>query len=465
MNCPLYRLGCGGCCGLREPYGELLRAKHRRILRYFPQALPPIGMEAPLHYRHKVISTFAPSRGRLTSGIYAQGSHRVLPVHDCYLHDVRLDAVVRCVREILSDYGIPAYDEDRGTGVLRHLQLRKSHADGSVLVTLVCASETLPEGRRAAEAIRSACPDVAGVVFNYNPRKTSAVLGFRESVLAGTDHIEEVLCGCRFRISSRSFFQINPLQAEKLYSNAVALADLRSDSDVIDAYCGVGSLGIIAARKARKVVGLEFNGSAIRDAHVNAGFNGLENIRFIAGDAARLLADSGVRAQTVFLDPPREGCTPMMLEALARYGAPQIVYVSCNPETLSRDAVVLFRKGYRIRTVLPVDLFPYTEHVETICLLSKLSEAKHHISVQVDMDELDVTDAESKATYEEIQAWVQEKYGFHVTHLNIAKTKQKCGIIERQNYNLPKSEDSRSPETSKEKEEAIIDAFLHFKMM
>jgi 23S rRNA (uracil1939-C5)-methyltransferase len=294
------------------------------------------------------------------------------------------------------------------------------------------------------------------------------VLGDREKVLYGKGYIEDMLCGKTFRISSRSFYQVNPVQTEILYDTAVKLAGISKQDAVLDAYCGIGTIGLIASDSAGKVVGVETNNDAVRDAIANAKNNNVTNCWFLnadAGDYMSQMADEGIRFDVVFMDPPRTGSDERFIRSLLKMNPARVVYVSCNPETLKRDLKLLVSGGYKATAIQPVDMFPYTEHVETVCILSKLSEAKHHISVQVDMEELDVTAAESKATYEEIQEWVQEKYGFHVSHLNIAKTKRKCGIIERQNYNLPKSEDSRSPETPKEKEEAIVAAFKAFQMI
>ncbi|MBQ1778679.1 MAG: 23S rRNA (uracil(1939)-C(5))-methyltransferase RlmD, partial [Acidaminococcaceae bacterium] len=307
-----------------------------------------------------------------------------------------------------------------------------------------------------------------GIVLGVNRTRTNVILGDSYRTLWGSDRLEDTLCGLSFRLSVPSFYQINHSQCEVLYSKAVEFAGLTGQETVLDLYCGVGTITLTMAAHARRVLGAEIVPEAIADAKDNAARNGIENAEFFCGDAgavAAKLAAEHLRPDVVTVDPPRKGLAEDVVRTIAQMAPERVVYVSCDPATLARDVARFAAEGYCAVRAVAVDMFPRADHVETVCLLSKLSEAKHHISVQVDMEELDVTAAESKATYEEIQEWVQEKYGFHVSHLNIAKTKRKCGIIERQNYNLPKSEDSRSPETPKEKEEAIVAAFKAFQMI
>ena len=275
------------------------------------------------------------------------------------------------------------------------------------------------------------------------------------------------LCGCRFKISPASFYQVNPVQAARLYEKAVELAGLTGRETVVDAYCGTGTIGIIAAKKAGKVIGVESNPDAVKDCISNAKTNGVKNIRFYREDAGRFLkamAADGIPADVVIMDPPRAGSSREFLDALGTLKPERIVYVSCNPETMERDVSVLEKCGYRGTQVWPVDMFPWTAGVETVCLLSKL-HSDQHIEVEVKMDELDLTAAESKATYEEIKKYVLEHTGLKVSNLYIAQVKQKCGIIERVNYNLPKSENSRQPKCPPEKEKAIKEALEYFRMI
>jgi 23S rRNA (uracil1939-C5)-methyltransferase len=344
--------------------------------------------------------------------------------------------------------------------------IRKSFATGEILLCLVINSDSVPS--LPDDNFESA--GVSTLSINHNSKNTNVILGKKTEVISGHGFITERLGELSYRVSAPSFFQVNTIQAEKLYTFVKGFASLEGNEKVWDLYCGTGTIGLFLSHYSPdiRLTGIEVVPSAIEDAKNNAVLNKARNTVFLCGKAEeivpKLLSDDGA-PDVVILDPPRKGCDTVCLDTVAKASPKRIVYVSCNPATLARDVKLLTAGGFTVQTVQPVDMFPRCGHVETVCLLSKLSEAKHHISVQVDMEELDVTAAESKATYEEIQEWVQEKYGFHVSHLNIAKTKRKCGIIERQNYNLPKSEDSRSPETPKEKEEAIVAAFKAFQMI
>ncbi len=370
-DCPLRARGCGGCPLLGLPYPEQLARKQARVAAFFPGALPILGMKQPFHYRNKVISTFAQGNGGLVSGLYGEGSHRVLPVDSCLLHDERADAIVRAVREVLNRHGAQAFDEDRGTGLLRHLLVRRARRTGQALVTLVTAAPGLPRARDIALDIADACPDVVSVVHNVNPRRTSAVLGFRERALLGPGHIEDGLCGRVFRLSSRSFYQVNSAQAERLYRLAVGMAALTGRESVIDAYCGIGAIGILAAGGAKEATGIESNAEALKDARINADRNGVGNIRFLLGDAGLALRRMEGPADAVFLDPPRAGCSPEFLEALCRRAPEGIVYISCDVLTQARDVRRLEQDGYRVLKVRPVDMFPHTEHVETVVSMAR----------------------------------------------------------------------------------------------
>lgn len=469
--CPVLNL-CGGCQLLDMEYAKQLAFKQKQaeeLLKGLCPVKPIIGMKDPFHYRNKVHAVFdRDKRGNIISGIYEENTHHVVPVEKCLIEDQKADEIIGTIRGMLKSFKIRTYDEDTGFGLLRHVLIRKGFSTGEIMVVLVTASPVFPSKSNFVKALREKHPEITTIVQNINGRGTSMVLGDKEHVLYGKGYIVDELCGCRFRISSKSFYQVNPVQTEILYDKALSLAGLTGQELVVDAYCGIGTIGIIASKTAGKVIGVELNQDAVRDAVNNAKMNGIENIRFYCNDAGRFLvnmAEQGEKADVVIMDPPRSGSTEEFMDAIGKLGAEKVVYVSCNPETLARDVRYMKKMGYRAEEAWLVDMFPGTVHTETVCLLSKLSEAKNHISVKVDMDEMDLTAAESKATYQEIKEWVKEKYGFHVSHLNIAKTKRKCGIIERKNYNLPKNEDSRSPETPKEKEEAITEAFRHFQMI
>lgn len=382
MECELRAQHCGGCPLLGMEYEAQLKRKEeqvRRLIGRYGPVRPIRGMENPYHYRNKVISTFAPGpKGRLVSGIYAEGTHRVLPVETCLLQDTVLDRTMQAVREAANACRYEAYNEDRGTGLVRHCLLRRGFATGQVMVVLVTGQPVLPGAKNFVHTLLDAAAKrgvtVTTVVQNYNPRKTSAVLGTQEKVLYGKGFILDELCGKRYAISPRSFYQVNPVQTEVLYRLAVEAAGLTGRETVLDAYCGIGTIGLTAAGKARQVVGVEVNADAVRDAIGNARHNGIKNARFVAADATAWIAAAaaaGERADVVFMDPPRAGSTMAFLESVARMAPRRVVYVSCNPETLARDLAVLTSRGDRMEYAVPVDLFPWTEHVETIVLIQK----------------------------------------------------------------------------------------------
>ena len=475
MDCKLRAKNCGGCPLLGLDYAAQLKQKEEKVRalvgKYGP-VHPIRGMEQPYRYRNKVISTFAPGfGGKLTSGIYAANSHKVLPVESCLLQDEVLDKTMQAVRAAANACRYQPYDEDKGTGLVRHCLLRRGVATGQVMVVLVTAQPVLPGAKNFVKALLTEAAQrgvtVTTVVQNVNGRKTSVVLGEAEKVLYGKGFILDTLCGKTYAISPRSFYQINHAQTEVLYGLAVEAAKLTGKEVVLDAYCGIGTIGLTAADHAKQVVGVELNRDAVQDAIGNARHNGVKNARFFAADATRWIreaAAAGEKADVIFMDPPREGSTPEFLASVARMAPKRVVYVSCNPVTLARDLATLTKLGYKADGFTPVDMFPHTEHIETICALSKL-DIHQKITVDLKMDELDVTAAETKATYEEIREYVKEHTGLNVSDLYIAQVKQKCGIKERANYNKPKSENSRQPKCPSEKEKAIRDALKHFKMI
>ena len=468
-TCPNFTRQCGGCPLLATPYPRQLAEKQQRLeklLGGFAPVEPVRGMEDPWHYRNKAIASFAMQQGKLVCGLYAEGTHRVLPGTDCLLQQEALNRTLEAVLQAARGCHWTAYDEDRGTGLLRHVVLRGTR-EGQVLVTLVTPSPALPGSRNFCAALRRAAPWVAGIVHNVNPTATSAVLGNREKVLYGPGQVLDTLCGLRFAISSRSFYQVNPLQTEVLYRTAIGLAELTGKETVVDAYCGIGTIGLCAAASAGRVLGIERNPAAVRDAIANARRNGVNNARFTCADATAWMeqaAREALRPHVVFLDPPRAGSTPACIGAVSRMAPRRVVYVSCDPETLARDVALFARQGYKARKFVPVDLFPHTRHIETVVLLSKLN-TKQHIEVELNLDELDLTAAESKATYDEIKAYVLEKYGLKVSSLYISQVKRKCGLDVGQNYNLPKKEDAKVPKCPPEKEAAIVEALKYFQML
>ena len=476
MDCKLRAKNCGGCPLLGLDYAAQLKQKEEKVRalvgKYGP-VHPIRGMEQPYHYRNKVISTFATGwGGKLTSGIYAANSHKVLPVESCLLQDEVLDKTMQAVRAAANACRYQTYDEDKGTGLVRHCLLRRGVATGQVMVVLVTAQPVLPGAKNFVKALLTEAAQrgvtVTTVVQNVNSRKTSVVLGEAEKVLYGKGFILDTLCGKTYAISPRSFYQINHAQTEVLYGLAVEAAKLTGKEVVLDAYCGIGTIGLTAADHAKQVVGVELNRDAVQDAIGNARHNGVKNARFFAADATRWIGEAaaaGEKADVIFMDPPREGSTPEFLASVARMAPKRVVYVSCNPVTLARDLATLTKLGYKAEGFTPVDMFPHTEHIETVVLLSKGEVDSKKIRVEFSLEDMDMSEFQDGATYTQIKDYVLEHSGLKVSNLYISQIKRKCGIGVGKNYNLPKSEDSRQPQCPPEKEKAIREAFKYFGMI
>ena len=376
-QCPVFKK-CGGCQYLNLTYEEQLEKKKKELQRLLKGICPiheVIGMENPWHYRNKVHAVFSHDRkGNPISGVYQENSHIVLPVESCLIEDEKADEIIGTIRGMLKSFKIRTYDEDTGYGLLRHVLVKRGFATGEIMVVLVTASPVFPSRNNFVKALRQKHPEITTVIQNINGRDTSMVLGDREQVLYGKGYIEDVLCGCRFRISARSFYQVNPVQTEVLYSKAMEYAGLTGKETVVDAYCGIGTIGIVASRKAKQVTGVELNPDAVRDAVRNARANKIDNIRFYQGDAGDFLqkmAANGEKADVVFMDPPRSGSTERFMAAAAAMGPKRIVYVSCGPDTLARDLKYLRKKGYRVEKGVGVDLFPWTGHCEVCVKLER----------------------------------------------------------------------------------------------
>lgn len=339
---------------------------------------PIIGMEEPYHYRNKVHAVFGLDRkNNPISGIYKEGTHRILPVDSCLIEDQKADEIIVTIRSMLRSFKIRVFDEDTGYGLLRHVLIRRGFTTGEILVVLVTASPVFPSKNNFVKALREKHPEITTIVQNINGRSTSMVLGDKEHVLYGKGYIEDVLCGLRFRISSRSFYQINSAQTEKLYAKAMELAELTGNETVLDAYCGIGTIGLIASKHAGKVIGVELNQDAVRDAVQNAKKNGITNAQFFCNDAGRFMSHMAARgesADVVFMDPPRSGSTEEFIDAVALMQPKRVVYISCGPDTLARDLKIFAKHGYRAKEAWPVDLFGWTGHVETVVLMSRAKD-------------------------------------------------------------------------------------------
>ena len=481
-TCVNYEKKCGGCPLLALPYREQLAQKQARLqelLGGFAPVKAVQGMAEPLHYRNKAIASFATQRGKLVCGLYAEGTHRVLPGADCLLQEEILNKTLAAVLDAARACRWTAYDEDRGAGLLRHTVLRSS-GDGKVLVTLVTPGPDLPGSKNFCTTLRKKAPWVVSIVQNINPTRSSAVLGSREKTLYGPGFVLDTLCGTQFAISSRSFYQVNRTQTEVLYKKALELAKLTGRETVIDAYCGIGTIGLCAAPLAKQVIGVERNPAAVKDAAANARRNKIANARFVCADATEWMAAAageGLHPDVVFLDPPRAGSTPECIAAVNKMKPRRVVYVSCDPETLARDVAAFTRLGWRAAKFCPVDLFPQTKHVETVVLLSH-KKPDSVINVKVEFGEgegkIPLDNIEKRAesykpkervTYKMIKEYIEEKYGFKVHTAYIAEVKRDLGLPM---YDAPNAvEELKQPRKhpTPEKVEAIKDALKHFEII
>ena len=412
-----------------------------------------------------IIQQVAQRQGQIVSGVYQSASHRIVPVSDCLIENTVADEIIVTIRSLLKSFKIRPYDEDTGRGTLRHVLVRRGWRSGEILVVLVTAHGMPPGKRNFVRALLQRHPDITTVVQNINAGQTSLVLGPHSEVLYGPGYIREQLGDFTFRISPRAFYQINPVQTEVLYRTALEYAGLTGTETVVDAYCGTGTIGIFASRNAARVIGVENNRDAVRDAISNAKANRADNVRFYTADASDFLqgmAKAGEHADVVILDPPRAGSDERFLSAVTTVAPERVVYVSCNPETLARDLGYLTRHGYRVERIQPVDMFPHTEHIETVVLLSKGEVDSKKIRVEFYLEDMDMSEFQDGATYAQIKEYVLEHSGLKVSNLYISQIKRKCGIEVGKNYNLPKSEDSRQPQCPPEKEKAIKAALKHF---
>lgn len=372
---------CGGCQYQGVPYKEQLKKKQKMVnalLSKYGKVEPIIGMENPYYYRNKVHAVFDRDRkGNIVSGTYEAKTHRVVPVENCLIEDKKSQEIIRTIRGLLKSFKIKTYDEDTGYGLFRHVLIRRGFKSGEIMVVLVLGSPILPSSNNFVKALRKEHPEITTVVLNINDRKTSMILGEREKVLYGKGFIRDELCGCTFRISPKSFYQVNPVQTEILYQKAIEFAHLTGKESVIDAYCGIGTIGLIASRQAGSVLGIELNREAVKDARENAKHNQCKNIEFACADAGEYMvemAQDGEKADVVIMDPPRSGSNEAFLSSVCRLSPNRIVYISCGPQSLARDLDYLTAHGYHAERIQPVDLFPMTVHVETVCLLSRKAQ-------------------------------------------------------------------------------------------
>lgn len=428
---------------------------------------PTLGMTIPLAYRNKAQVPVRRVDGQLETGFFRKNSHTLVSIEDYLIQEKEIDALINFTRDLLRKFDVKPYDEEQQSGLIRNLVVRRGHYTGQLMLVLVTTRPKIFRIDQMIEKLVSAFPSVVSIMQNINDRNSNVIFGKEFRTLYGSDTIEDQMLGNTYAISAQSFYQVNTEMAEKLYQKAIDFSDLNSEDIVIDAYSGIGTIGLSVAKQVKHVYGVEVVEKAVSDAKENATRNGITNSTYVADSAENAMAKwlkEGIKPTVIMVDPPRKGLTESFVYSAAQTKADKITYISCNSATMARDIKLFEELGYHLVKIQPVDLFPMTHHVETVALLSKLDVDKH-INIEIELDELDLTSAESKATYAQIKEYVWNKFELKVPTLYIAQIKRKCGIELREHYNKSKKEKQIIPQCTPEKEEAIMDALRHFKMI
>ncbi|HGI5090402.1 TPA: 23S rRNA (uracil(1939)-C(5))-methyltransferase RlmD [Streptococcus agalactiae] len=428
---------------------------------------PTLGMTIPLAYRNKAQVPVRRVDGQLETGFFRKNSHTLVSIEDYLIQEKEIDALINFTRDLLRKFDVKPYDEEQQSGLIRNLVVRRGHYTGQLMLVLVTTRPKIFRIDQMIEKLVSAFPSVVSIMQNINDRNSNVIFGKEFRTLYGSDTIEDQMLGNTYAISAQSFYQVNTEMAEKLYQKAIDFSDLNSEDIVIDAYSGIGTIGLSVAKQVKHVYGVEVVEKAVSDAKENATRNGITNSTYVADSAENAMAKwlkEGIKPTVIMVDPPRKGLTESFVYSAAQTKADKITYISCNSATMARDIKLFEELGYHLVKIQPVDLFPMTHHVETVALLSKLDVDKH-IDVEIKLDELDLTSAESKATYAQIKEYILKKFDLKVSTLYIAQIKKKCGIVLREHYNKSKKEKQVIPQCTPEKEEAIMDALRHFKMI
>ena len=477
---------CGGCQIQHCSYEKQLAWKEKKVrdclqriggFEEIPME-PIMGMDEPYHYRNKAQYPVGYDKeGNPVAGFYAGRTHSIIPNTDCAIQHPCNHMILETILAFMKQYDIPAYEEKKHTGLVRHILTRVGKYTGEVMVCLIINGNKLPHQDKLVEMLKKATDEettykIKSICLNINKDKTNRILGEKVVPIYGQTYIEDRIGNITYRISPLSFYQVNPEQTQKLYGTALEYADLKGNEVVWDLYCGIGTISLFLAQKAAKVCGVEIVPQAIEDARENADRNGFTNTEFFVGAAEDVVPEQyeqsggSLRADVVTLDPPRKGCDEKLLRTVVRMEPKRIVYVSCDPATLARDLKYLCGEGYELKRVRACDMFGHSSHVETVVLLSQLKQKPdNYINVTIELDDVDITSAETKATYDEIKKYVAEhNAGLKVSNLYISQVKRKCGIEVGKNYNLPKNEDSRQPQCPEDKESAIVEALKHCKM-
>ena len=473
-ECEVAKL-CGGCDFWHMDYEEETRLKAERVKSCLNRLGGESLTEVPIlaapdcrGYRNKAQYPVASKKGRAYAGFFRAGTHNVVENQRCLILPEETDAVKDAVMDYVNQFRVSVYDEATHKGLLRHIYVRRGAVSGQILVCLVCNGEKLPKVDALLARLKR-IPGFTTLVLSVNTRKGNAVLGDKFITLYGPGYIEDTLCGLDFRLSPRSFYQVNHHQAQRLYETAIEQAGITKNDTVLDLYCGVGTITLAMASAAGRVIGVEVIPQAVEDAKDNARRNGIENAEFFCGDAGQAaleLEKNGVRPDVVVVDPPRKGLNADTIEALSRMAPRRIVYVSCDPATLARDVALLKQRGYTLQSATAADLFPRCAHAETVVLLSKGEIDSKNIRVEFSLEDMDMSEFQDGATYPQIKEYVLEHTGLKISSLYISQVKKKCGLEVGKNYNLPKSEDARqAPTCPPEKENAIREALQYFGMI
>ena len=474
---------CGGCQIQEMDYRQQLAFKKDKVENNLLRlgAVPKevldaamegiIGMDEPFRYRNKAQYPIGRDReGRLTAGFYAGRTHQIIPLPDmdCALGAEENQPILQEILAFMEEYQVQPYDEESHAGLVRHVLIRKGFATGELMVCLVINGDALPHSDVLAERL-SPIQGMTSIICSVNKEKTNVIMGKDIQTIWGQDYITDYIGDVKFHISPLSFYQVNPVQTERLYGTALEFAGLTGEETVWDLYCGIGTISLFLARRAGRVYGVEIVPQAIRDAKNNAAINDISNARFYVGKAEEVLPGmyekEGVQADVIVVDPPRKGCEQVVLETMVKMQPERIVYVSCDPATLARDVKYLRENGYELDRVKAVDMFPHTVHVETVVLLSKGEIDSKKVRVEFSLEDMDMSGFQKGATYEQIKAYVLEKFELKVSSLYISQIKRKCGLDVGQNYNLSKKENAKVPKCPPEKEAAIMDALKYFQMI
>ncbi len=460
---------CSGCQLNNLTYSQQLRLKQSRVNKLFYGLVVPekiVASPERLRYRNKSGAVFFKDRKKeIRWGIYQSGTGGLCAVNECFLQSEIADEIFSTVANLIKSFKINLYDTDDGTGFFRSAMIRTAPSTGQLMLVLVTAEGDIPKERSFVNALLKKHKEITCIVQSIYTGGAVIMTGEKEKVLFGSGYIEDEISEKRFRISAHSFYQINPLQTARLYAEAIGMAELKEGDSFLDAYCGTGTIGIIVAGNSCTGCGVEINSAAVEDAKMNAEINGIKNMKFICGDAGEVIEKSDEKYDVVFVDPPRAGCSRKFLGSLVKGKPEKIVYISCNPETQVRDVRFLLKNGYKIKKAVPFDMFPHTGHVETVALLVRYISTKEYVTIDVKPEELELGSLQTHGTYEEIKKYVLDNYGLKVSTLNISQVKRKCGLDVGEAFNKPKNPDSRVPNCTKEKEEAITSALKYFGMI